>query len=165
MGSRAKELEALWERNKAERKAALRKDASPKLLQSLPPQLRNPVKVHGLARPKGLRGRVASIISYRWRYSGKTSASMIASTLCSEHGIVKPRTFRFTGKPLPAVVRHNEYYLAKCLAEVRAREERCGSERQACREVAAEWGWPGNSLNAAAQQLKDHYRRSKKYSM
>jgi hypothetical protein len=56
MGSRAKELEARWERNKAARKAALRKDASPKFLQSLPPQLRTPVKAHGFARPKGLRG-------------------------------------------------------------------------------------------------------------
>jgi hypothetical protein len=79
-----------------------------------------------------------------------------------QHGIVKPFTFELTEKPWPAVVRHNEYYLAKCLAEVRARVERCESERQACREVAAEWGWPGNSLNAAAQQLRDLYRTSKK---
>jgi hypothetical protein len=162
MGSRAKELEALWERNKAKRKEALRKDASPKLLQSLPPQLRNPVKVHGLARPKGLRGRVLVnyLISLAIFWQDKRFDDCINALL--QHGIVKPFTFEFTGKPWPAVVRHNEYYLAKCLAEVRAQVERCGSERQACREVAAEWAWPGNSLNAAAQQLRGLYRISKK---
>ena len=171
MGSRPKDLEALWRRNIAERKAVLRKladpalckDLSPKLLQSLPPQLRNPVKVRGFARPKGLRGPV--LVNYLillgaviW---GETRFDDCISALL-EHGIVEPWTFEFTAKQFPAAVaRHNEYYQAQCLAEVRAREERCGSERQACREVAAEWGWPGNSFNAAAQQLRDHYRRSK----
>jgi hypothetical protein len=163
MGSRAKELEALWERNKALRKAALRKDASTKPLQSLPPQLRIPVKAHGFARPKGLRGPV--LVKYlMWLgvafWGEKRFGDCIAALL--QHGIVNPRTFEFTEKQGPAVDRHNEYYQTKCLTEVRARAERCGSVRQACREVAAEWGWPGNSLNAAAQQLRDHYQTSKK---
>jgi hypothetical protein len=162
MRSTAKGLEALWQRNKAKRKAALGDNASPNILQSLPPQLREPVKVHGLARPKGLRGRVLVnyLISLAIFWQDKRFDDCINALL--QHGIVKFRTFEFTGKPWPAVVRHNEHYLARCLADVRAREERCGSERHACREVAAEWGWPGNSLNAAAQHLRDHYRRSKK---
>jgi hypothetical protein len=174
MGSRAKELEELWERNKALRKAALRRDASPKLLQSLPLHLRTPVKVHGFARPKGLRA--SDLVEYLMLlgvgfWGEKRFDDCINALL--QHGIVKaaarrgrPRrrpTFEFTKKQFPAAAeRHNEYYQTKCLAEIRAREVRCGFERQACREVAAEWGWPGNSLNAAAQQLRDHYRRSKK---
>jgi hypothetical protein len=252
MGSRPKyleALEALWRRNIAERKAvldpALRKDLSPELLQRLPPQLRNPVKVHGLAIPEGLRGSVLVnyLISLAIFLQDKRFDDCISALL--QHGIVKLRTwesaaaaqkdedrqagrmvraldegqprgdlrrlvelerappgagagrgegrgqaevahrdavapipgggeanapgqqhrkvtFGFTGKELPAAVdRHNEYYLANCLAEVRARAER-RSLLRASLEVAAEWGWPGNSLNAAAQQLRDHYRRWKK---
>jgi len=164
MGSRAKDLEALWDRNKALRKAALRKDASPKFLQSLPPQLRTHVKVHGFATPKGLRGPV--LVKYLMLlgvgfWGEKRFDDCISAML--QHEIVDPRTFKFTKKQFPeAVNRHNEYYQAKCLAEIRARLKRCGSVRQACREVAAEWGWPGNSFNAAAEQLRNHYQKSKK---
>ena len=161
--SRAKDLEELWKRNKALRKAALRKDASLKLLQSLPPQLRIPVKAHGFARPRGLRGPVLVkyLIQLGIAFWGEKRFDDCINALL-QHGIVKPFTFEFTKKPWPAVIRHNEYYLAECLADVRAREERGGSERQACREVAAEWGWPGNSFNAAVQQLRGLYRTSKK---
>lgn len=165
MGSRAKDLEALWERNKAQRNAGLRMDASPKLLQSLPPHLRTPVKVHGIARPKGLRGPV--LVKYLMQLAIAAWGDMRFDDCINallQHGIVKPQTFEFTEKQFPATVeRHNEYYRAKCLAEVRARVERCGSVRRACREVAAEWAWPGNSLDAAAQQLRDYYyQKSKK---
>ena len=164
MGSRAKDLEALWDRNKALRKEALRKDASPKFLQSLPPQLRTHVKVHGFAPPKGLRGPV--LVKYLMLlgvgFWGEERFDDCIKALL-QHEIVDPRTFEFTKKQFPeAVNRHNEYFQAECLAEVRARLKRCGSVRQACREVAAEWGWPGNSFNAAAEQLRNHYQKSKK---
>ena len=179
---------------------ALRKD---QLLQRLPPQLRNPVKVHGLAIPEGLRGSVLVnyLISLAIFLQDKRFDDCISALL--QHRIVKLRTwesaaaaqkdedrqagrvahrdavapipgggeanapgqqhrkvtFEFTGKELPAAVdRHNEYYLANCLAGVRARAER-RSLLRASLEVAAEWGWPGNSLNAAAQQLRVHYYR------
>src|SRR5215510_2568146 len=103
MGSRPKDLEALdalWRRNIAERKAvlrkladpALRKDLSPKLLQSLPPHLRNPVKVHGLARPKELRGSVLVnyLISLAIFWQDKRFDDCVAALL--EHGIVKLHT-------------------------------------------------------------------------
>jgi hypothetical protein len=164
MGSRAKDLEALWDRSKALRKAALRKDASPKFLQSLPPRLRTHVKVHGFARPKGLRGPV--LVKYLMLlgvgFWGEERFDDCINALL-QHEIVDPRTFEFTKKQFPAAVdRHNEYYQAKCLAEVRDRVERGRPVRRACREVAAEWGWPGNSLDAAEQQLRDHYQKSKK---
>jgi hypothetical protein len=164
MGSRAKDLEALWERNKAARKAALRMDASPKLLQSLPPHLRTPVKAHGFARPKGLRGAV--LVKYLMLlgagiWGEKRFDDCINALL--QHKIVERWTFKFTKKQFPeGVNRHNEYYQAKCLAEVRDRVERGRPVRQACREVTAEWGWPGNSFNAAAEQLRNHYQKSKK---
>src|SRR5262245_44659819 len=115
MGSRPKDLEALWERNKAKRKEvlrkladpALRKDLSSELLQSLPPHLREPVKAHGLARPKGLRGPVLVnyLISLAVFWQDQRFDDCISALL--QHGIVKPRTFKLTGKPWPAVVRHN----------------------------------------------------------
>jgi hypothetical protein len=164
----AKELEALWERNKAKRKEVLDQLAegkaplSPELLQSLPPHLLEPVKLRA-APPKGLSGPalVNYLISLGAEIWGETRFDDCIQALL-QHGIVKPRTFEFTDNPWPAVIRRNKLHLANCLAEIRAREEHCGSERQACLEVAAEWGWPGNSFNAAAQQLRDHYRRSKK---
>jgi hypothetical protein len=166
MGSRPKDLEALWRRNTAKRKEVLdqlaERKLSPELLQSLPPHLREPVKLRA-APPKELRGPVLVnyLISLGAAIWGETRFDDCIQALL-QHRLVKPRTFEFTQNPWPAVLRHNASYLAKCLAEVRAREQRCGSERQACREVAAEWGWPGNSFNAAAQRLRDHYRRSKK---
>jgi hypothetical protein len=181
MGSRAnakeleaKELEALWRRNKAKREAvlrkladpALRKDLSPKLLKSLPPYLRTPVKVSGLARPKGLRG--PELVKWLILLGAATTPGEKRFDDCInallQHGIVKPFTFEFTKKQFPAAVeRHNEYWQTEYLAEVRARAERDRSLLRACLEVAALWAWPGNSLNAAAQQLRDHYYpRSKK---
>src|SRR5262245_29222457 len=106
-----KDMEALWRRNIAEREAvlrrladpALRKDVSPELLQSFPPQLRNPVKVDGLAKPKGLRGPILvnCLILLAMFYRDKRFDDCIAALL--EHGIVD-ETFKFTGKPWPAVV-------------------------------------------------------------
>ena len=187
MGSKAKDLGVLWERNKALRERALRRDASRELLQSLPPQLRTPVKIHGFARPKGLRASdlVEYLMLLAFACEDKRFDDCINALL--QHGLVKgppltfeltekqfpavaerrprrPPTFEFTKKQFPAAVeRHNQYWKAECLAEVRARAESHRSILRACREVAAEWGWPGNSLNAAAQQLRDHYyRRSKK---
>jgi hypothetical protein len=162
MAGTPKDLEVLWRHNSWMRKQALSGKLSPQELQSLPPHLRTPVKVRGLARPKGLRGPVLVnyLISLGIFWQDKRFDDCVNALL--QHGIVKPSTFECTEKPWPAVVRHNEHYLAKCLAEVRAREERYRSVRQACREVAAEWGWPGHSLTAAAQQLRVLYRTSKK---
>src|SRR5262245_30748573 len=134
MGSRPKDLEALWRRNNAKRKAvlrkladpALRKDASPELLQSLPPELRTPIKAHGLARPKGLRGPelVNWLMLLGAGITGEQRFDDCINALL-QNGIVNPWTFEFTKKQFPAAVeRHNEYWQAKCLAEVRARVER-----------------------------------------
>ena len=57
--------------------------------------------------------------------------------------------------------RCNENQQTECLAEVRARIKQGKPERQACAEVAAEWGLPGNSFAAAAQRLRDLLRSSK----
>src|SRR5262245_23830437 len=58
--SRQKELEALWRHNRATRKKVLTRSELLKLslqqLQKVPAQLRRPDKVHGIVRPKGLRG-------------------------------------------------------------------------------------------------------------
>ena len=105
MGSRAKDLEALWDRNKALRKAALRKDASPKFIQSLPPELRTNVKVHGFARPKGLRGPV--LVNYLMLlgvgFWGEERFDDCINALL-QHEIVAPRTFEFTKKQFPEAV-------------------------------------------------------------
>src|SRR5262245_42334046 len=105
MGRRPKnkDLEALWRRNIPKRKAVLRKlaepalceDGLPELLQSFPPQLRNPVKVDGLAQPKGLRGPILVnyLISLAMFWRDKRFDDCIAALL--EHGIVD-ETFKFT---------------------------------------------------------------------
>jgi hypothetical protein len=176
MGGKAKELEELWKRNKKQREKLLDPEASfedPKALfefiQSLPPQLKVPVKVGNLPvkvagskRPKELRGPpLVTFLLAQGLIWGDERFNVCVNALF-EHEIVDPSTHDFTGKQGPGEKRHNEYYQAKCLAEVDARIKQCGSERQACDEVAAEWAWPGTSFKAAAQQLRELYRASKK---
>ena len=174
--SRQKELETLWRHNRAKRKKVLTRSESLKLspqqLQSVPAQLRRPDKVHGFVRPKGLRG--STVFQYLlqlalvWR--DKRFDDCISALF--EHGIIETRTY--TNKQGKEVVtyefsnrqglyadRYNEDQQAECLAEVHARIKRGKSERQACAEVAAEWGLPGNSFMASAQRLRDLLRSSK----
>jgi hypothetical protein len=174
--SRQKELEALWRHNRAKRKKVLTRSEllklSPQQLQRIPAELRRPDKVHGFVRPSGLRGSTVfqylRQLSVVWR--DKRFDDCISALL--EHGIIEIR--RHTNKQGKEVVsyefsnrqglyadRYNENRQAECLAEVHARIKRGKSERQACREVAAEWGLPGNSLTAAAQRLRNLLRSSK----
>jgi len=170
--SRQKELEALWRHNRAKRKKVLTRSEllklSPQQLQSVPAQLR----VHGIVRPKGLRG--STVFQYLlqlalvWR--DKRFDDCISALL--EHRIIEIR--RYTNKQGKEVVtyefsnrqglyadRYNENQQAEWLADVHARIKRGKSERQACAEVAAEWGLPGNSFTAASQRLRDLLRSSK----
>ena len=170
--SRQKELEALWRHNRAKRKKVLTRSEllklSPQQLQSVPAQLR----VHGIVRPKGLRG--STVFQYLlqlalvWR--DKRFDDCISALF--EHRIIEIR--RYTNKQGKEVVtyefsnrqglyadRYNENQQAEWLADVHARIKRGKSERQACAEVAAEWGLPGNSFAAAVQRLRDLLRSSK----
>jgi len=174
--SRQKELEALWRHNRAKRKKVLTRSEllklSPQQLQSVPAQLRRPDKLHGIERPKGLRG--STVFQYLlqlalvWR--DKRFDDCISALL--EHRIIEIR--RYTNKQGKEVVtyefsnrqglyadRYNENQQAEWLADVHARIKRGKSERQACAEVAAEWGLPGNSFTAASQRLRDLLRSSK----
>jgi len=173
--SRQKELEALWRHNRAKRKKVLTSSEllklSPQQLQSVPAQLRRPDKLHGSERPKGLRG--STVFQYLlqlalvWR--DKRFDDCVSALL--EHRIIEIR--RHTNKQGKEVVtcefsnrqglyadRYNENQQAECLAEVYARIKQGKSERQACAEVAAEWGLAGNSFTAAAQRLRDLLRSS-----
>jgi hypothetical protein len=160
MAGTPKNLETLWRRNKEIRKKT--REFSPDELQSLPPRLRLPHKLHGLRQPKGLRGPalVEWVMLLGGVWHDKRFDNFINALL--EHEIVKSNTHEFTDRLGPELDRDNEYQRKRCLAEVRARKTQVGSERQACREVAAEWGLPGNSLEAAAQRLRDQLRPSKK---
>jgi hypothetical protein len=188
-GTPKDDLEALWGRNKAIRKKAMGKKLSREEFQSLPPplqhqrplspqeyqsipsQLRFPPKAYGFERSEGLRGPVLvqylMLLEVTWR--DKRFGDCINALL--EHEIVNPgevrttidpRTYEFTDRQGPEIDSSNEYMEAKCLEEVRARIERCGSERQASRQIAAEWGLPGNSLDAVAKGLRDKLRALKK---
>ena len=175
--SRQKEFEALWRHNRAKRKKVLTRSELLKLLpqqlQSVPAQLRRPDKIHGIVRPKGLRG--STVFQYLlqlalvWR--DKRFDDCISALL--EHRIIEIRrhtneqgkevvSYEFSNRQGLYADRYNENRQAECLAEVRARIKRGKSERQACAEVAAEWGLPGNSFTAAAQRLRDLLRSSKK---
>jgi hypothetical protein len=174
------DLKAIWERNKAIRKRTSGTKLSPRELQSLPPhirhlrplspreyqslspQLRGPAQLHGYARPKGLRGPalVQWLMLLGGTWQDKRFHDCINALL--EHGIVEPYTHKFTDRQGPLIDNSNEYLQSRCLAEVRARTEQCGSERQASRQIAAEWGLPGNSLEAVAKRLRDQLRPSKK---
>src|SRR5262245_40162721 len=173
--SRQKELDALWWRNRAEREKLLKKGEllklSPQQLQRIPAPLRLPDKVHGFVRPKGLRASTVfqfllqlSVVWRDTRFDDCISALL-------QHRIIEIR--RHTNKQGKEVViyefsnrqglyanRYNENQQAECLAEVQARIKQGKSERQACAEVAAEWGVAGNSFTAAAQRLRDLFRSS-----
>ena len=174
--SRQKELETLWRHNRAKRKKVLTRSEllklSPQQLQSVPAQLRRPDKVHGIVRPKGLRG--STVFQYLlqlalvWR--DKRFDDCISALL--EHRIIEIRrhtnkqgkevvTYEFSNRQGLYADRYNENQQAECLAEVHARIKRGKSERQACAEVAAEWGLPCNSFMASAQRLRDLLRSSK----
>ena len=175
--SRHKELGELWRHNRATRKKVLTRSEwlklSPQQLQRIPAQLRRPDKVHGFVRPKGLRGSTVFQyllqLSVVWR--DKRFDDCISALL--EHGIIEIRrytneqgkevvTYEFSNRQGLYADRYNQNQQAKCLAKVHARIKRGKSERQACAEVAAEWGLPGNSFTAAAQRLRDLLRSSKK---
>ena len=174
--SRQKELEALWRHNTAKRKKVLTRSEllklSPQQLQSVPAQLRRPDKVHGIVRPKGLRG--STVFQYLlqlalvWR--DKRFDDCISALF--EHRIIEIRryinkqgkevvTYEFSNRQGLYADRYNENQQAEWLADVHARIKRGKSERQACAEVAAEWGLPGNSFTAASQRLRDLLRSSK----
>jgi hypothetical protein len=162
MAGNPKDLEVLWECNRKVRKKALGGELSPQELKSLPPKLRLPPKLHGLGRRKDLRG--PALVEYLMLQGGiwrdKRFDDCINALL--EHEMVDPHTHEFTDRQGPEVDRDNEYHQARCLEEVRARTEQCGSERRASLEIAAEWGLPGNSLDAVAKRLRDQLRASKK---
>ena len=159
--SRQKELEALWERHRAARKKAARKelDDSPpesraKALQGLPVRLRRPNKAHGIARPKSLRGPafVACLMQLSRMYRDKRFDDCINALL--EHGIVDGDSLEFTGTQGPELDSYNQRQVSELLAEVSSRMKQGMSERQACGEVAADWGLPANSFTAAIEQLR-----------
>jgi hypothetical protein len=174
--SRQKELGELWWHNRATRKRVLSRSEWLKLslqqLQSIPPQLQRPDKVHGFVRPKGLRGSTVfeylHQLSVVWR--DKRFDDCISALL--EHGIIEIRrhtneqgkevvSYEFSNRQGLYADRYNENRQAEWLAEVHARIKRGKSERQACDEVAAEWGGPGNSFSVAAQRLRELLRSSK----
>ena len=174
--SRQKELEALWRHSRATRKKVLTRSEllklSPQQLQSVPAQLRRPDKAHGIVRPKGLRGSTVFQyllqLSVVWR--DKRFDDCISALL--EHGIIEIRrhtneqgkevvSYKFSNRQGLYADRYNEDQQAECLAEVYARIKQGKSKRQACAEVAAEWGLPGNSFMASAQRLRDLLRSSK----
>jgi hypothetical protein len=159
--SRDKELEALWERNTAARKKALTEELrDAKALQGLPAKLRRPYKLDGYARPKGLRGPalVRCLIQLSIMWPDKRFDDCINALL--EHEIVDGDSLEFTDKRGRGVDSYNQRQLSDCLAEVRSRMEQGMSERQACKEVAADWGLPGNSFTAAMEQLRHQRDRS-----
>jgi hypothetical protein len=174
--SRQKELEALWRHNRATRKKILTRSEwlklSPQQLLRIPAQLRHPDKVHGFARPKGLRASTVFqfLLQLSIVWGDKRFDDCISALL--EHGIIEIRrhtneqgeevvSYEFSNRQGLYADRYNENRQAECLAEVQARIKRGKSERQACREVAAEWGLPGNSFTAAVQRLRDLLRSSK----
>jgi hypothetical protein len=167
--------EALWRHNRATRKRVLTRSGllklSPQQLQRLPAQLRRPDKVHGFVRPKGLRG--STVFQYLLQLSLVWRDERFDDCISAlfEHGIIEARThtnkqgkkvvtYKFSNRQGLYVDRNNENQQAECLAEVRRRIQRGNSERQACAEVAAEWGLPGNSFTAAVQRLRDLLRSS-----
>ncbi len=173
-GLSQKKLEALWRQNRAERKKVLTEllKLSPQQLQSVPAQLRRPDKVYGFVRPKGLRASTVFQyllqLSVAWR--DKRFDDCISALF--EHRIIEKRTYtnkqgkeidtyKFSNRQGLYADRYNETRQGECLAEVHARIKRGKSERQACAEVAAEWGLPGNSFATAVHRLRALLRSSK----
>ena len=154
--SRQKELEALWERNRAMRKelSDLPSVSRMKELQGLPVELRRPYKLHGAPRPKSLRGPafVACLMQLSRMYRDKRFDDCINALL--EHGIVDGDSLEFTGTQGPELDSYNQRQVSELLAEVSSRMKQGMSERQACGEVAADWGLPANSFTAAIEQLR-----------
>jgi hypothetical protein len=164
-----KEMEALWKQNKALRKRAvstelwaLPPDQRAKELQAIPDRLRRPYKAHGFARPKGLRGPV--LIEYLWNlgliWRDKRFDDCVNALL--EHGIVAPRhPHVFTDdKHGPEIDAANRRQRSECLEAIRLLTEEGMAEKTACAKVAAEWGLPANSFEAAEEQLRHRFRQS-----
>jgi hypothetical protein len=167
-------LEALWWRSRGMRKKALGGELVQKELehlppelrdrplsleeyQSLPPQLRLPVELHGFRRPKELRG--PALIKWLMLLDGIWQDRRFGNCINAflEHGIVDPHTHEFITRQGPELDRDNEYQQTKCLEEVRARIQQGKSELRSSLEVAAEWGLlgKGGSLDAVAKGLRD----------
>jgi hypothetical protein len=176
-----KALEELWWRSRVMRKKALGeklsreekkylppelrdRPLSPEERQSLPPQLRLPVELHGFRRPKELRG--PALMKWLMLLDGIWQDRRFGDCINAflEHGIVDPHTHEFITRQGPELDRDNEYQQTKCLEEVRARAQQCGSERRASLEIAAEWGLPGNggNLDSVAKGLRDKLRALRK---
>jgi hypothetical protein len=163
--SRQKELEALWERNRAMRKelSDLPSVSRMKELQGLPVELRRPYKLHGAPRPKSLRGPalVTYLMQLSRMYPGDKRFDDCINALF-EHGIVDSDSLKFTDMQGSELDSYNQRQVSDCLAEVRLRMKQGMWERQACMEVAAERGLPGNSFTAAFEQLRHLCRSSGK---
>ena len=162
--SRQKALEALWERNRAVRKelSDLPPASRMKELQGLPVELRRPYKLHGAPRPKGLRG--PALFEFLRQQSNVWRDKRFDDCINAlfEHEIVDGNSLEFTDKQGPELDSYNQRQVSDCLIEVRLRIKQGMSERQACTEVAAERGLPGNSLTAASQRLRDLRKSSGK---
>jgi hypothetical protein len=161
-GAPKDDLEALWERNRMLREKALGGKLSSQEVQSLPLQLRWPVKLHGFERPKGLRG--PALVKWLTFQGGIWQDKRFGDLIDAlyEHGLVDLDTHEFTDQQGPPELdTDNEYQQARCLEEVRARIGPDKSKRQACREVAAEWAL-GNSHEAGWRWLSDQLRPPKK---
>jgi hypothetical protein len=137
-GGSWQKLEALWERNRTARKKG---------------------KVYGLGRPKSLRG--PALVNYVMQlsriYRDKRFGDFINALF--EHGIVNVESHVFIDTQGPELDSYAQRQESELLSEVCSRTERGVSERQACAEVAAEWGLLANSFAAAIEQLK--YLRSR----
>jgi len=180
------EAEELWECNKAMRKKALalggkllqeeEKHLPPegrgelsaeeyqRFLQSLPPQLRLPVELHGFGRPQGVRA--PSLIKWLMLLDGIWQDRRFGDCINAflAHGIIDPHTNSFTDRQPPELDRDNKYLQAKCLEELRARIQQVRSKRRASLEIAAKWGLlgKGGTLDAVAKGLRDKLRALRK---
>jgi hypothetical protein len=167
-----KELEARWERNRAARKWAVSKklwDLPPeermRALQSVPDKLRRPYKIHGAMRPKNLRGPV--LIEYLMMLGITWNDRRFDNCINAlyEHGIVNsqignPQPHEFTNRQGPEADAFNRWQQNECLAEISSLMKRGMEEKTACAKVAAEWGLPANSFEAAVEQLRYLIRQS-----
>jgi hypothetical protein len=99
-------------------------------------------------RPKGVRG--PALVKWLMLLGGIWQDRRFDDCINAllEHGIVKPYSHEFIDP-------QDADELARCVAEVRARVAHGESRRQACLEVAAKYGLRGNSLESAAQRLRE----------
>src|SRR5262249_19486939 len=127
--SRQKELEALWRHNRAKRKKVLTRSEllklSPQQLQSVPA----PDKVHGIVRPKGLRG--STVFQYLLQLALVWRDARFDDCISAlvEHGVIEIRrhtnkqgkevvSYKFSNRQGLYADRYNENRQAECLAEV-----------------------------------------------